>query len=248
MNIVISSVASTSSQDQATEREAVDGLPIPPPELIDLVACTPDVGWYFQFGRACFQIMREILEKHDAPMEEMQRVLEFGCGCARVFRYWHKVNGPVAYGCDRDPKMVTWCQQSLPFGRYYLSELEPPSAYEAETFDFVYSIAVFTHLSELLQLRWMNELRRVLKPGGYLLLSTHGASYRHTLSASEQKLFDGGHVVVRDAEGAGTNQCGTYHPESYIRTKLAQGYRVVDFIQAHTREFIYHDLSLLSKG
>jgi len=245
---VNSSVASTSSQDQATESEVRDGLPIPPPELIDRVACTPDVSWYLQFGQACFQTMREVLEKQGAPIERMERVLEFGCGCARVFRHWHQVTGPVAYGNDRDPQMVTWCQQFLSFGRFSLNELEPPLAYERETFDFVYSVAVFTHLSEPLQRRWMNELRRILKPGGYLLLSTHGASYRHTLDPSEQELFDAGCVVVRDEDGAGTNRCGTYHPESYIRTKLAQGFQVVDFIPAHTREFIYHDISLLSKS
>jgi SAM-dependent methyltransferase len=178
----------------------------------------------------------------------MRRVLEFGCGCGRVFRYWHNVTGPLVYGNDRNPQLVAWCQQSLPFGCYALNELEPPLAYEAEAFDFVYAISVFTHLTETLQMCWIDELRRILKPGGHLLLTIHGASYRQSLTMPEQQLFDTGRLVVRSGEDAGTNLCGAYHPESYVKNSLGKDYRVVDFIPAGMREFIYQDIFLLSKG
>jgi hypothetical protein len=44
--------------------------------------------------------------------------------------------------------------------------------------DCIYAISVFTHLSAELQDLWMKELRRIVRPGGHLLITTHGESFR----------------------------------------------------------------------
>lgn len=40
----------------------------------------------------------------------------------------------------------------------------------------MYSISIWTHLNELDQLSWLKEMRRILKPSGFLLIST--SSYK----------------------------------------------------------------------
>jgi SAM-dependent methyltransferase len=55
----------------------------------------------------------------------------------------------------------------------------PPLPYENASFDYIYSISVFTHFDKTSFVCWGEELSRVLRPGGLALLTLHG---RHALS------------------------------------------------------------------
>jgi len=224
-----------------------DGLPLPPPELRVLVAGTPDAGWFLGFGRAMFETMASAAAGDGAPIETMDRVLEFGCGSGRVLRHWHGIRGPAIHGTDYNPTLVAWCRAHLPFATIAQNQLEPPLQYADASFDFIYAISVFTHLRESLQHAWIAELRRVLKPGGRLLFTTHGASFRHQLDAGEGRAFDAGELVVRYEETSGMNLCSAYHPESFVRTRLASGFDVRALIPAGQRESIGQDVYLLRK-
>jgi predicted SAM-dependent methyltransferase len=81
--------------------------------------------------------------------------------------------------------------------------LAPPTKYPAGKFDFIYALSVFTHLPELDQLAWMDEFHRILRPGGYLLLSLHGAYYLSILNERERQRFLTGKLVIRYGYGAG---------------------------------------------
>ncbi len=229
-------------------RTADNDGPLPAPELVVLVQGSPDTGWFRVSGRAMFQVIADLARKHNAPVGDMQAILEFGCGCGRVLRYWHAVRGPQIHGTDYNPRLLNWCRGNLPFARIARNDLHPPLTYADHVFDYVYAISVFTHLSEDLQDRWMQELTRVLKPGGLLLITTHGGSFRHKLSGAEQAAFDSHRIVVRYADSSGKNLCNAYHPEVYVRDRLAAGYTICEFIPAGTREAIYQDTYLLRKG
>jgi SAM-dependent methyltransferase len=55
-----------------------------------------------------------------------------------------------------------------------VSGLEPPLPYEDESFAAVLGLSVMTHLRRECQLRWLEEICRVLRPGGVLLATVHG--------------------------------------------------------------------------
>ena len=75
----------------------------------------------------------------------------------------------------------------------------------------------------------MSELTRVLKPGGFLLLSTHGDAYIRRLNETERRDFEAGRLVVKNnVRSPGSNTCSAYHPEAYVRGRLAAGLEVVD--------------------
>ncbi len=103
------------------------------------------------------------------------RILDFGCGCGRVITWLQQLDSKYQYfGTDIDPEAITWCQENLAnFGEYAVNPHLPPTEYADNYFDLVYSISVFTHLSEDMQFAWLKELSRITKPGGYLLLTTH---------------------------------------------------------------------------
>jgi len=202
---------------------ANDGLPLPPRRLMVRVAGTADADWFLRSGRAAY----DAIAAH-VPLAEVETVLDFGCGCGRVLRYWRGHGGLVA-GSDQDGPAVEWCRRNLPFALCERNDLAPPLAFADETFDLVYALSVFTHFTAELQVAWRDELRRVLRPGGRLLLTTHGRSYLPRLEAEERDRFEAGELVVRWGELPGSNLCSAYHPERYLRETLAAGFEVVAF-------------------
>jgi SAM-dependent methyltransferase len=241
-------LARTSPDGSSTVAEVDDsGLPLPPPELRVLVAGTPDVAWFLGFGRAMFETVVALSERHGAPVAGLHRVLEFGCGSGRVLRHWQGVRGPDIHGTDYNPRLVEWCRQHLPFTTIAQNQLDPPLPYANESFDLIYAISVFTHLKASAQEAWISELRRVLTPGGRLLFTTHGSSVRDQMTEAERRAFDAGQLVVRYGETSGMNLCTAYHPESLVRAQLAAGFTVDEVIPAGQREFITQDVYFLTK-
>jgi SAM-dependent methyltransferase len=123
----------------------------------------------------------------------------------------------------------------------------PPLPYADASFDLVYALSVFTHLPEALQRPWMEELRRVLVPGGHLVVSLHGARYVDQLDASQRERFEAGELVVR-GDGPGSNVLGAYHPEAYLRQTLARGFEVLTIVPEGARGNLPQDLVLLRRA
>jgi SAM-dependent methyltransferase len=128
-----------------------------------------------------------------------------------VTRYW-KGKGARVFGTDYNPSLIRWCRKNIHHAQFETNRLIPPTVYGAGEFDLVYAISVFTHLTERDQISWMGELSRVLRPGGYLLITTHGESLIGGLSEDDRRSFRMGRLVVRNREASGTNLCAAYHP------------------------------------
>jgi SAM-dependent methyltransferase len=175
-------------------------------------------------------------------------MLDFGSGCGRVIRYWKDLCHVKVFGSDYNPELVGWCQTNLQFAKFNNNGMEPPLNFGAGTFDFVYALSVFTHFPEDLQTRWMEELSRIIVPGGYLLLTTHGDYYLDKLNDDEKRKFANNQLVVRGSDSAGSNEYGAYHPEQFVRQRLAVGFDVLDFIPRGSKGTPYQDLYLLRRS
>jgi SAM-dependent methyltransferase len=219
----------------------VAGPPLPPRRLMVRVAGTADADWFVRSGRAAY----DAIAAH-VPLAELDSVLDFGCGCGRVTRWWHEFPGTVA-GTDLDRRAIAWCRSNLAFARFEVNALAPPLAFADESVDLVYALSVFTHLTAELQLAWRDELRRVLRPGGLLLVTTHGRSYLPRLDADELDRFERGELVVRWRDLPGTNLCSAYHPEPYLRGAFATGFAFLELEPEGARGNPTQDLVLLRK-
>jgi SAM-dependent methyltransferase len=210
---------------------AHDGTPLPGPQLMNAVAGTSDVEWFLTSGALGAQSIEAILSRAGLAMAEFSRVLDFGCGVGRVMRHWAKVTGPELHGTDYNPALIQWCQVNLRFARFQVNPLVGQLPYADSYFDFIYALSVFTHLTEPQQDFWMKELRRLLVPGGHLLISTHGDFYASQIPAEAQPVYQRGERLVFGGEHAGTNICAAYHPAASVRNQLAApfGFEVVAF-------------------
>jgi SAM-dependent methyltransferase len=213
-----------------------DGLPTPPPQLIFLVTAHYDKECFYERGAQGAECIKNILKKNGLGINSFGSILDFGCGCGRVLRHWKTLSGPKIYGSDYNPSLVTWCQKSLSFAEVKQNKPHAKLDYENDKFDFIYVISVFTHLSENLQNFWIDELTRVLKPGGYLLITVHGTTHLNQLSPEERRKFESGQLVVWGPEFLGTNLCGTFHSEAYVRKWLRQKLTVVDFVPGGAKD------------
>ena len=207
---------------------ADDGLPVPPRDLIVRVTGSADPEWFVESGRLAAGSIRAALMRNGLNVEQFASLLDFGCGCGRVIRSWRALPSTQVHGSDYSDKAIRWSRANLPFARFETNGLAPPLGYEDAAFDFVYALSVFTHLPEDLEQAWMRELARVVRPGGYLVITTHGEAYRSRLNREERERFDRGELVVRWQQVAGSNLCAAYHPPSYVE-RLADGFEVVDF-------------------
>lgn len=208
---------------------ASDGLPMPPPELVYLVTGQFDAEAFYQNGVVGARCIEEVIRRQGLDLDAFGTILDFGCGCGRVMRQWKRLQRAKLYGIDFNPLLVNWCRSSLPFAEFGVNKSGTPLTFADKTFDFIYSISVFTHLTESNQRFWMAELGRILRPGGYLLFTVHGISRLNDLAAEQRHAFEAGNPIILGEQYSGTNFCGTYHPELYVRNVLCKGLRFVAF-------------------
>lgn len=226
-----------------------NGLPLPPAFLRVLVAGSPDAHWFLEIGKRGANSIENVLAKNDVDVKKFKRILDFGCGCGRVIRHFKYLadRGLEIIGCDYNRKLIDWNNQNLRFASFTNNQLNPPATFADSEFDLVYSLSVFTHLDKNLQIEWMREIYRIIKGGGYLIITTQGTHYRDKLNEEEKRSFDNGQIVVKYAETSGSNLCSAYHPLEYIKGEFSSGFELVDFIEKGALGNPFQDLVLFKK-
>ena len=206
------------------------GLAWPPVKLRDWVAGTGDLTWFQEGGQLGVQTLVSLLARHGVDLAELGTVLDFGCGCGRVLRHLRRFDRVRIHGTDSNPAAIVWCDQHLDFAEFGTNRLEPPTRYREHSFDLAYAFSVFTHLPEALQFARMREMRRILKPGGWLIITLHGDHYLPHINVAARAQYQCGELVVLGEEAVGQNNCAAFHPESYVRNVLARDFDVIDFV------------------
>jgi len=209
---------------------APDGLPLPPGRLMFLVQGTTNVREFLTDGRCTALAVLDVLKRSGVTVDSSTRVLDFGCGCGRVIRHVHAMTGARCHGSDYNPQLVDWCKQNLPFAQFDVNGALPPLPHANDQFDVIYALSVFTHFPEELQRAWMAELSRVLRPGGHLLMTTHGESFLPYMSEEDRNIFRSGRLVVRTDGAVGSNPFFAAHPPEYVKTHAPADLAVVNFL------------------
>jgi SAM-dependent methyltransferase len=205
----------------AAFRDAHPDFPTPPLALAYDAYAHIDLRAYHDLGQTHAAYFAALIREHvTAPAP---RVLEWGCGPARVLRHLPALlpAGSDVHGTDYNPASVAWCQATLPHLNVVNNQLAPPLPYADATFDAIYVLSVFTHLSEAMHTAWSAELARLLRPGGVLITTTHGDRYRQAeLLPDEQTRYDRGELIVRGQVEEGKKWYAAFHPPSYVRTRM----------------------------
>jgi SAM-dependent methyltransferase len=153
-----------------------------PPRPLAIRAGVPDpadvIASYRAVGRDSRTTILELLESGGTGFSfKGKRVLDFGCGSGKVMRHFLAEAADCELcGCDIDERSVDWINAELhpPLSAFANGEA-PPLDQPSSSFDLIWSVSVFTHLTDHWA-GWLAELHRVLKPGGLAIISFLGGA------------------------------------------------------------------------
>jgi SAM-dependent methyltransferase len=198
---------------------------LPPPYLRVLTTGHPSAELYQRLGRAAAAEAVAVLARHGPPLTERDAVLDFGCGCGRVASHLIDALPAEIYGCDVNPRLLTWSRENLR-GDFRLTAPEPPLPYADGVFAAVHALSVFTHLHEAQARAWLAELARVTQPGGLALLSLFDQDMA-AAAPFKQALAEAGYLVRREGP-EGSNLLCTYFSRDRFIALAAPNWRPVE--------------------
>ncbi len=149
-----------------------------------------DAGYYVAFGRrdqddsGFFATATEVInalegELRRVPIAERVgwKALEIGCGPGRLMRPMSRHFVEI-HGVDVSDEMIGLAREKLrdlPNAHAHISSGASLAQFAEDSFDFIYSYAVFQHIpSREVVFQYLREIRRVLKTGGLARLQFNG--------------------------------------------------------------------------
>jgi SAM-dependent methyltransferase len=161
---------------KALEKSSLVDFPVPPYDLMRRTG-PKSLLQYYVGGLRSYLPIAVLAEHHGIDFRRPVNVLDFGCGVGRqLLHFVRDYPRSTYYACDVHPQNVQFVQRAFPQVVAYTSGFAPPLHYGDNTFDMVYSVSVFSHLHPDDHGRWLKELSRVVKSGGYAFLTIEGAT------------------------------------------------------------------------
>ena len=194
-----------------------------PPALMRFrVHGAADLASYRQVAERCAEdVLAAVRTVGDDPLQ-LRSVLDFGAGCGRTLRFLRpRLPDAKFTACDVDGESVAWARARDPGISWHHTADLPPLPSADGQFDLIYAISVFTHLDESRQFAWLDELRRVAKPGGLLLLTVQGEGSGkgiESLGACNWKGFHPGWYQ------------DTAHSEEYVRRAFSRNLSLISVL------------------
>lgn len=108
-------------------------------------------------------------------MTYMDRGMDFGCSSGRVVRVLAAAFPDVHWiASDPNKQAIAWASENLPGIEFMVNGDDPPLPIESGSLDLVFAVSIWSHFEPELGIRWCEEMHRLIRPGGHLVLTTHG--------------------------------------------------------------------------
>jgi len=151
------------------------------------------IDYYFRSGHESSEMFQAVVDK-DLELNGSQSVLEFASGYGCVTRHLLKARRFKLTACDIHQEANDFNATKLEATT--MESCAVPEEFDAAgmRYDLVFALSFFSHMPKATWTRWLQALFNVVKPGGYLLFTTHGPT-------SLRKMFSAVRNVSLDDEG-----------------------------------------------
>ena len=158
-----------------------------------------------------------------------KRVLDFGCGSGKVMRHFlPEAADCELWGCDIDERSIDWINAELhPPLNAFANGDAPPLDQPSASFDLIWSVSVFTHLTDHWA-RWLAELHRVLKPGGLAIISFLGGAMYEVWNDEEWVPDRIGMTVLNHGQGWELGGPTVFHSSWWLREHWGRAFEIVE--------------------
>lgn len=228
-----------------------DSLPEPPVKLRKRVTNLDNSLAYWNSALKSYGEFFSVL-KDNRNTQLIYRFLDWGCGCGRLTSLFLKHTSiKEIHGCDIDKEAICWCSENLKQGIFSVIDPFPPTPYEDSMFDVVMGYSVFTHLTRDVQIQWLKEIKRILKPGGLFITSVHGefaSNFASSVVRSEM-LKEGISDSTLDSnlDGVAPDKYyrGVFQTKSYNQKEWSKYFDILKHIEGGVSN--YQDLVIMQK-
>jgi SAM-dependent methyltransferase len=114
---------------------------------------------------------RQLLERFADAVREVGPACDLGCGPGQVAQYLHE-RGVEVTGIDLSPAMIERARRLVPGAKFQQGDMTALDVAD-ETWAGIAAFYCIIHIPREDHVRTLAELRRVLRPGGLLLLVFH---------------------------------------------------------------------------
>lgn len=171
---------------------------------------------FWDEGKKQAEFIQKIIGREDA------KVLEFGCGIARILKF---IKAKELHGADASNKFLLNIQDSNIDTHYSdgLSIIHNP-----DYFDFIYSIMVFQHNDKIYHSKIMKNLYRCLKKNGRIFIQFPQKPNEYYIETTFVNLYEkdelirlfqsGGFndIVITEGNLSGYGENGSYEPKGNL--------------------------------
>ena len=218
------------------------GPAVPSDDQIARVIGVRDSASYLMGGATLAKRFEAYLrERFGISYAECVPLLDWGCGSGRLTRHLVSPADGSVHGADIDPDNISWCAANLPGASFHLLSPDPPTPFAQGQFGLIIAISVLTHLSERNQFDWLQELSRICRRGGLVLVSIQGRGqgtlYRWS-TQSVPKILRDGFVTTSEhntqLDPVIGEQCyykDVIQSHDYIRSHWSRYFEVVDIVE-----------------
>jgi len=191
--------------------------------------------------------------------------LDFGCGVGRILRlFMHDFKPEKMIGLDVNEELIDIARGDFTDTGVQFNQIQtrPPVDLPDASVDVITAYSVFSHFSCIQATRWLNEFRRIARPGATLILTTYGRGHLTYLNDTLTEALPRGHqkqknVIAAEAGGIAellrifklgemfyllaNNKFGVYDygwayvGEEFVRRVWGQYFDIIDVIDDYSR-------------
>ncbi|MBQ0786536.1 MAG: class I SAM-dependent methyltransferase [Oceanihabitans sp.] len=191
---------------------------------------------YIKNGIIDAKDLKDLLEKHIDLVGK--KVLDWGCGPARIIRHFPDLLPQTSfYGTDYNAESIAWNTKHIKNVQFHSNAINPPTSFKENTFDAIYGLSIFTHLSKENHAHWINELHRIANTHAILIITTHGEAFKEKLIKKEQLKFEANELVIQGNTLEGHRTYAAYHPPKLMENMFEGKFEILNHIQGKKEDW-----------